>query len=138
MSTVSIIEWQTYLKYSWIQTLFYNLSILFTKLSILVLYLRVLTHEWVRKVTWAVIAIVVIYNAWGIAMYLTMCIPIARMWDPSVPGTCHPWSVWWALTYLHIATDFMIFLVPIPVVVGMLSPWRTKIGLLAVFVVGLL
>ncbi|KAK5659750.1 hypothetical protein OQA88_961 [Cercophora sp. LCS_1] len=137
MTDVSRAEMTAYLKFSYFQTLFYNLSILFTKLSILVLYLRVLTHEWVRKLTWVVIAIVAIYNAWAIAMYLTMCIPIQRMWDPTVPGKCHPWSVWWALTYLHIITDFMIFLVPLPVLVPMTIPMRQKAGLLAVFMVGL-
>jgi hypothetical protein len=97
-----------------------------------------LTHDYIRKVTWGALAIVVIYNAWGVAMYLTMCVPIAKMWDRSIGGYCHPHSVWWALTYLHIITDFMIFIIPIPVVVTMTIPMRQKVGLLAVFTLGLL
>jgi hypothetical protein len=89
-------------------------------------------------VTWGALAIVVIYNAWGLGMYLSMCIPIASFWDHSIEGYCHPHSVWWALTYLHIITDFMIFLIPIPVVVTMMIPMRQKLGLLGVFTVGLL
>ncbi|KAK4238677.1 hypothetical protein C8A03DRAFT_14885 [Achaetomium macrosporum] len=127
-----------YLKNSYFQTLCYNLSLCFTKLSILLLYLRVLTPENARKVTWATIGIVAIYNAWALAMYLTMCIPLHKMWEgPSVPGYCHPDSVWWALTYLHIVTDFMIFVIPVPVVVGMTLPTRQKAGLLVVFTMGL-
>jgi hypothetical protein len=123
-----------------VNTLFYNLSLCFTKLSILLLYFRVLTYDYARKVIWVVFGIVGIYNAWGIAMYLTMCVPLAKMWDPvhNEGGYCHPWSVWWALTYLHIATDFMIFLVPVPVVVSMTIPLRQKVGLLIVFTMGLL
>ncbi len=119
--------------------MFYNLSLCLTKLSILLLYLRVLTHDYTQKITWVVIGIVGIYNAWALGMYLTMCVPLARMWDPdNNPGHCHPWSVWWALTYLHIATDFMIFLIPIPVVLTMMIPLRQKTGLLIVFSMGLL
>ncbi len=118
--------------------MFYNLSLCFSKLSILLLYLRVLTLDYVRKVTWVAIGIVGTYNIWAMGMYFTMCIPIARMWDASIPGYCHPWSVWWALTYLHISTDFLIFIIPIPVVVTMTIPMRQKVGLLAVFTLGLL
>ena len=120
------------------QTLFYNLSLCFTKLSILMLYLRVLTHDYIRKVTWAAISIVGIYNAWGLCMYFTICIPLPKMWDPSLSGHCHPLSVWWALTYLHIATDFILFFIPIPVVVTMTVPLRQKVGLMIVFTMGLL
>lgn len=97
-----------------------------------------MTHEYIRKVTWGVITIVAVYNVWGLGMYLTMCIPIEKMWDPSITGYCHPWSVWWALTYLHIITDFMIFVIPIPVVSTMTIPKRQKAGILLVFSVGLL
>ncbi|KAK4147317.1 uncharacterized protein C8A04DRAFT_34047 [Dichotomopilus funicola] len=129
-------EYTAYLKWSWIGTLFYNLSLAFTKVSILLLYLRVLTHDYIRKVTWGALGIVVIYNTWAIAMYLTMCVPIQKKWLPEIDGYCHPVTVWWALTYIHIITDFMIFGIPIPVVVGMTIPLRQKLGLLAVFTLG--
>ncbi|KAH6843371.1 hypothetical protein B0I37DRAFT_314683 [Chaetomium sp. MPI-CAGE-AT-0009] len=123
--------------WSYFGTLCYNLSLCFTKVSILLLYLRVLTHEYIRKVTWGVLAIVVIYNTWAMGMYFTMCIPIEKMWNDALEGYCHPFQVWWALTYLHIITDFMIFLIPIPVVVTMTIPVRQRVGLLAVFTLGL-
>ncbi|KAK3897943.1 Phosphoglucosamine mutase [Staphylotrichum tortipilum] len=137
IATVAPAEMMEYLKSSWFQTLFYNLSLCLTKLSILMLYLRVLTHDYIRKVTWAAIGIVGLYNVWGICMYFSMCIPLAKMWDPSLPGSCHPISVWFALTYLHIATDFILLLIPIPVVVTMTIPLRQKVGLMIVFTTGL-
>ena len=107
-------------------------------MSILLLYLRVLTHDYIRKVTWVTIGIVGTYNAWAMGMYLSMCVPLEKVWEPLMDGYCHPWSVWWALTYLHIITDFMIFVIPIPVVVTMTIPKRQKAGLLIVFTMGLL
>jgi hypothetical protein len=118
--------------------LFYNLSLSFTKISILLLYLRVLTYDYIRKATYVTLAIVIVYNLWGIVMCITICIPIARMWDPSIPGYCHPFAVWWALVYLHIITDFIIFLLPIPVVITMSIPTRQKAGLLVIFTLGFL
>jgi hypothetical protein len=119
-------------------TLGYNLSIWFSKTSILLLYIRAAAHDYTRRATYVALAIVTIYNMWGLGMYATMCIPLAKTWDPSIPGTCHPWSVWWALTYLHIATDFLIFFIPIPVVTTMTIPNYQKAGLLIVFATGFL
>jgi hypothetical protein len=102
------------------------------------LYFRVLTPEYIRKVIWVAFAVVITYNAWGFAMAFTMCIPLSKVWDPSIPGYCHPNAVWWALTYIHIITDFIIFLIPIPVVVTMTIPAQQKAGLLVVFTMGLL
>ncbi|AEO67449.1 uncharacterized protein THITE_2116327 [Thermothielavioides terrestris NRRL 8126] len=124
-------------KASYFDTLSYNFSLCCTKISILLLYLRVLTPDYIRKVIWVAFGIVVLYNAWAFAMELTICIPLAKEWDPSLPGYCHPTSVWWALTYIHIATDFMLFVIPIPVVVTMTIPTRRKAGLLFVFTLGL-
>ncbi|KAK4245699.1 hypothetical protein C7999DRAFT_16104 [Corynascus novoguineensis] len=137
LAEVSDEEFSGYRKWSYFGTLCYNLSLCFTKLSILLLYLRVLTHEYIRKTTWVVIAIVGIYNAWSVGMYLTMCIPLAKVWIGELEGRCHPDTVWWALTYLHIITDFLIFIIPIPVVMTMTVPLRQKIGLLVVFTFGL-
>ncbi|KAK4118812.1 hypothetical protein N657DRAFT_582933 [Parathielavia appendiculata] len=129
-------------KWAWFQGVFYYLSFWFTKMSILLLYLRVLTHDYIRKATWAVIAIVVVYNVYTFAMHVTMCIPLAKNWDPSITGgychaeTGHGQQIFWAVIYLHIITDFMIFAIPIPVVAAMTIPLRQKLGLLFVFTVG--
>jgi hypothetical protein len=125
-------------QWSYLATLFYNLSLWFTKISILLLYLRVLTHDYIRKVTWATIGIVAIYNLWAVCMHLSKCRPFTKAWDRNQEGYCHPVSVWWALTYIHIATDFIIFVIPIPVLATMTIPLRQKAGLLFVFTLGLL
>ncbi|KAK0634237.1 hypothetical protein B0T17DRAFT_297 [Bombardia bombarda] len=117
--------------------LFYNLSLCFTKISILLLYLRILvTFDYIRKATYITLAIVVIYNLWAFAVYFAMCIPLARAWDHNVKGSCRGATTWWAVASLHIITDFMIFLLPIPVVTTMTIPRRQKAGLLLAFAMG--
>lgn len=85
-----------------------------------------------------VLGIVILYSAWVFAMHMSMRIPLQRSWDRTVPGRCHGQKLWWGVTYLHIITDFMIFLLPIPVVASMTIPERQKAGLLVVFAMGFL
>jgi hypothetical protein len=123
---------------TFIKTLFYNLSLFLTKVSVLLLYLRVLkTYNYLRKAIWATLVVVIVYNVWAVAMQLSTCVPLRKKWDRTVEGYCHPLDVWWALTYIHIITDFIIFLLPIPAVVSMTIPRAQKAGLLFVFCIGL-
>ncbi|KAK4158651.1 Phosphoglucosamine mutase [Cladorrhinum sp. PSN259] len=130
-------NFKLWFKTAYFKALFYNLSISLTKISILLLYLRVLkTYNYMRKAFWVLFGFVIIYTAVTLALYFTMCIPIQRTWDRSIEGYCHPDMVWLVLNYIHISTDFVIFLLPIPVVVTMTNPWSQKAGLLFVFCVG--
>lgn len=124
---------------TYVKAMCYNLSLCLTKVSILLLYLRVLkTYDYVRKAMWATLGFVAVYAVVLMALYFTMCVPLPRMWDRSIPGHCHPDAVWWTMTYINIATDFVIFLLPIPVMVTMTIPATQKAGLLFVFCVGFL
>ncbi|KAK3395257.1 hypothetical protein B0H63DRAFT_386009 [Podospora didyma] len=126
-----------YLKVAFFQGVFYHLSLAFTKISILLLYLRVLvTYDYTRKLIWATLVIVAVYNAFTFVMHLNICTPLAKVWDRSVPGTCSDARIWWGITYMHIITDFIIFALPVPVVVGMTIPIRQKVALLFVFAMG--
>ena len=118
--------------------LFYNLSLCSTKISILLLYLRVLTHDYIQKATYVTLAIVVAYNVWAFVMYFVMCTPLAKAWDWTVEGSCREAGFWWAITSLHIITDFMTFLLPIPVIATMSIRRRQKFGLILVFAMGFL
>jgi len=69
---------------------------------------------------------------------MTLCIPLQAYWDSSIHGDCKPISYMWAAIGLHIATDFLIFLIPIPVVWSMIIPIRQKIGLILIFALGFL
>ncbi|KAK4168120.1 hypothetical protein QBC43DRAFT_366631 [Cladorrhinum sp. PSN259] len=126
-----------FFKTTYFKGLFYNMSISLTKISILLLYLRVLkTYDYLRKAMWATLGFVILYSVVTLTMYFTICVPLERFWDRSIEGYCHPDPVWWTLTYTHIVTDFIIFLLPIPVVVTMSIPFAQKAGLLFVFCVG--
>ena len=121
-----------------VYTVFYQLTLAFCKISILLLYTRILAYTHARRAALAVIAIVIAYNIFGFVSTLGRCRPLAAFWDNSVQGECNPASHMWALISLHIATDFLIFLLPIPLVYRMTMPLGQKIGVLLIFGLGFL
>lgn len=82
--------------------------------------------------------IVVAYNIFGFYSSMTVCVPLQAYWDPTIHGECKPVSYMWAVIGLHVATDFLTFLIPIPVVLAMMIPWKQKIGLVLIFALGFL
>jgi len=125
------------LRASWVGTLFYQLSLTLSKVSILLLYIRLFRFTWAGRAAWVMLAIVVVYNIWGFCTTMTICVPLQAYWDSGIRGECKPVSYMWAVIGLHIATDFLIFLIPIPVVWVMMAPsWKEKTGLTLIFAIG--
>ncbi|KAK4158618.1 hypothetical protein QBC43DRAFT_305292 [Cladorrhinum sp. PSN259] len=116
----------------------YMLSLAFTKISILVLYLRILTYHHARWITWTILILTVVYNIVGYAVQMTTCIPLQKLWEPAVYGTCHSIALAWAFIGLHISTDFILFALPIPIVTSITIPMREKILLVVLFGLGFL
>jgi hypothetical protein len=114
----------------------YQLSLAFTKVSILILYLRLLTYHYARWAVYIMLGVVVIYNIWGFISEMTICIPLSKLWEDTGYGTCHPISFTWAVIGLHIATDFLIFFLPIPVFFSVTMSLKKKAILLVLFTVG--
>ena len=124
---------------SWATLLFYQLSLTCSKISILLLYRRVLTHSWARRAAWVLLAVVVIYNILYLVSTATLCIPIEALWNPAVKGRCHTGPlIMWVAIGLHIVTDFLIFALPVPVVLSMTATQPQRIILLLIFALGFL
>lgn len=119
------------------------MSLLFTKIAICLLYLRVLSFRHARYVVYAILALVVIANGiWTLYTVLTACKPLTAFWhyDPAavLPPECRPVSDWLINTGLHIGTDFLMYLLPLPVVLSLRVPLRQKLALYGVMALGLL
>ncbi len=123
----------------WYTFIFYALSLAFTKMAILLLYMRILTRGYVRKISYAVLAAVVICNIWVLVSLLIQCIPLQAVWDSSVQGWCLPsQDIGLLNSLLHIVTDFAIFALPIPAVLSLKMARNQKISVVALFGVGFL
>ncbi|KAK4162845.1 hypothetical protein QBC43DRAFT_320571 [Cladorrhinum sp. PSN259] len=124
-----------FFKLSIISTIIYVLSMTFTKLSVLCLYIRVLSYARVRLAAKIMLAVVLVSHAFILATLATACVPFDAFWDFEKRKTayCHPSSVYWTHAGLNIVTDFLIFTLPLTVISKIRTSRPEKICLVVVF-----
>ncbi|OLN96857.1 hypothetical protein CCHL11_02412 [Colletotrichum chlorophyti] len=117
--------------------IFYNFGLTGVKISILLLYLRVLRDLSYRKACYYVLSFVVVVSLWMIISSILFCIPIRKNWDHNVPGRCiDAGAHWFTNAGLNIATDFMILILPVPILPKVKLARRQKISLWLIFALG--
>lgn len=77
---------------TYVNTLFYIISRTLAKVSILLLYLRILAYSYARRAALAMLVVVTMYSLFGFISTATVCTPVRAFWDPEVEGHCHPGS----------------------------------------------
>ncbi|POS77163.1 hypothetical protein DHEL01_v204455 [Diaporthe helianthi] len=125
-------------KAAWYGVLFYTLSLGFSKVSMVLLYLNLFSYHWVRVAGRLVLATVIISTLWMLCVVFTACIPLEAYWVFALreKAFCQPQSAWWANVGLHMSTDFIIFALPLPVLPTLRMPRRQKWMLAMVFSLG--
>jgi len=122
-----------------IQTLYF-LNAAVTKISILLLYYRLFGV--VQKFRWALWGTSFVVLGYWIACTILAflgCDPFARNWNKKISGTCVnlvKFFIWNGISNLLI--DFLILLLPIPIVWRLSAPTRQKLELSSIFLFGLL
>lgn len=120
----------------YVNTILYIISLCLSKVSILLLYLRILAYSYARRAAFVILGFVIIYSLFSLISTATVCTPVESFWDPEVEGHCHPGSFMWAVIGCHIGTDFLMFLLPMPVVYRMTLPPGQKLGVMLAFGLG--
>lgn len=108
------------------------------KLSLLFFYLRITPQLWFLRTTKVLIWIVVMYSVGITLSNLLACRPIQASWDPSITDkTCiNTSALYIATAALNIATDIMMLVLPIPVVVPLQMSKRQKTEIVGIFTLG--
>ncbi len=116
----------------------YNLGLLFTKLSILLQYLRICCSKPVTRACYFVMALIFLYGAETFFTGVFTCVPVALFWDPTIQdGTCvNKSALWFTNAGINILTDFSLLIIPIFMLRGFPLPKRQKIGLMVVLALG--
>lgn len=112
----------------------------FFRMSIVHLYMTIFhSNKVFLRVAHTVMAFVIAFGiAIAISGFLT-CRPLAKYWDPLLPGVCEdPIASSVALSSCNVATDFIIVLLPMPMVWGLQMATQRKIELTLVFALGLM
>ena len=118
----------------------YKLTINCTKLSICFLYVRIFHHiKWFRILVYGVIVLVGTYALGSIIATVITCLPVARYWERTIPGTCFNVEIFWVVNaFVFIAEDVITLCLPVPVLRKLQVPRRQKYGLCLLLSVGVL
>ncbi|KAL4793361.1 hypothetical protein BDV19DRAFT_380158 [Aspergillus venezuelensis] len=122
------------MKAFWLTIPFYNAALLCAKASILMQYFRVFPSRRMRHICWVMIALLAIYGTWAVSSGFLNCIPVAKFWDPSIPGSCISMKgLWFSNASMHIATDLAILVIPIPALAALELSMKQRVVLISIF-----
>lgn len=125
-------------KDSWSASLTYNLSVLFLKDSLLLQYLRFSIDRGYQRACWALGIIITTYGVSVLFVGIFSCRPISFSWDNSVEGgQCINFSTFWLFNAsFNSATNIIICILPIPVLIALTLPRKQAIILTCLFLLG--
>ncbi|KAL9600847.1 MAG: hypothetical protein Q9219_002889 [cf. Caloplaca sp. 3 TL-2023] len=131
---------ETFLIYTYANEIVYASIVTCIKSSVLCLYLRLFGVN--RRFATIVKGFLIVVFAWGIATLLTsifQCHPVRGAWDLSVPrDRCFSLRTWLIATNVpNIVIDFGIILLPMHLVWRLKLSIARKIGLTAIFLLGI-
>ncbi|KAJ5124258.1 uncharacterized protein N7515_008083 [Penicillium bovifimosum] len=127
--------------YLWLSIPFYNLALIFAKLSALALFRRVFHARHLLPVVYALMGFLVIAGLWMTLSGFFFCIPIDQFWNPVEHvrrAHCLPEGpVWFVNAGIQVATDLVILGLPMPLLWHLNLPRRQKWGIMVVFSLGI-
>ncbi|KZL74434.1 integral membrane protein [Colletotrichum incanum] len=133
---VSAAETMEQLKYLLVVILNYNMGLNVAKVSFLLQYRRIFVSKAVQRVCFWAMIYVVIWACVQATLLGISCLPIAFI-VPSTAGFClDTLSIWYFSSAMSLATDFMIFCIPLPSVLKLQLPNKQKVMLFCIFCLG--
>ncbi|KAF2150185.1 hypothetical protein K461DRAFT_208694, partial [Myriangium duriaei CBS 260.36] len=115
----------------------YCLAVTFPKLSILVFYSRIFIIKAQRVITFVLMGVIIATAISGIVAAAFECVPLEKVWNRGIPGTCYNIAAYFQYGALPNAiTDFVMLLLPIPTVWKLQATLKVKMGLLVTFMIG--
>ncbi|KAJ5588509.1 hypothetical protein N7537_011187 [Penicillium hordei] len=125
------------MKLFFVSQAFYKLTMNMTKMSILMLYLRIFIQRWFRITCYVLLIIITSYMVGAFFASVFQCTPVARAWNKAIPGSCIDITTnWYANAGFSIATDIIILTLPMYPLYKSKIILKRKIALMIVFALG--
>jgi len=120
------------------QSIFYHLSVNLVKASFVLQYTRLFNIcPSIMFACHTILVTILGATAWGVFGVIFLCNPVRKYWDMTAVGTCMDAEThFWSTSIMGIILDWMIWILPMPVVGKLKLPRRQKLGLLVVFGLG--
>jgi hypothetical protein len=127
-------------QYVFAQSIIYHLAINLVKASFVLQYIRLFPLVIPVIYTCYVLLVLIVGAAsWGIFGSIFLCKPVRAYWDITVSGNClDAEDHFLSSSIIGIVLDWVIWLLPMPVVARLRLPLRQKLGLVIVFGLGIL
>lgn len=117
--------------------LHYFLSLGLTKCSLLLFLIRLGPGTPLCYTSWGILVFVTLYTLIAFTLSAIQCMPASYMWGAAAAGKCIDRKTMGLVLYsISIATDFAIWVVPLPTVWRIRMPTRQKVALIGVFSLG--
>ncbi|OAL71792.1 integral membrane protein [Trichophyton violaceum] len=120
---------------------FYMAGITGFKVALCIAYLRIIRHsseKSYRHVVWGIMIFTILSHVAGTLVLFFQCSPVHKSWRPLTPGKCLPNpAVFYPLAGVSIFCDLIVLLTPIPLWLKVRISTPRKLGLMAVFLLGL-
>ncbi|BAE55128.1 hypothetical protein BDV35DRAFT_378890 [Aspergillus flavus] len=128
------------LKFTWLLQLLYIPALAATKMAFLCLYLRIFPSTGIRRVTWVLVTINVLYLlTYGFGTAFN-CLPVSYIWTKwhgETEGSCLNFNAFGiANATTNIALDLAVIGLPLHKIAGLSVSLSKKIMLLAMFALG--
>ncbi|KAH7310709.1 hypothetical protein B0I35DRAFT_514727 [Stachybotrys elegans] len=115
----------------------YYIAIGATKISILLLYIRLFPQPTWKAVFWVLIWFVALTEVSCTLAGIFQCNPIEKAWYTDLPGTClDQTALFVANAGLHIFQDIVIYLIPVPLLWNIHRSLKQRISIITVFAIG--
>ncbi|KAL5343792.1 hypothetical protein BJX70DRAFT_393840 [Aspergillus crustosus] len=121
----------------WASVPIYQASLITTKASILLQYKRVFSTPRMRLACYILIGFLGMWGTWTFISAWLNCVPVAKFWNDSLEGYClDKKALWFSNSAIHIFTDIVLLVFPMPVLKKLQLPSRQKLALMGVFALG--
>ncbi|OGE50345.1 hypothetical protein PENARI_c017G11866 [Penicillium arizonense] len=116
----------------------YKIALGFTKVSLVLLYLRIFITKTFQRVGRGYLVVILAWTIASVLVTILQCIPIKASWDKKiVDKKCVDKNSWWyAFAAINTVTDFLIVILPIRPILNLKLSKQDRIGLLCVFGIG--
>ncbi len=123
----------------WVSVPLYNLTLQLTKISMILLYMRLFPTKVYRVVLITVLVVFIVLTLYMVIGTFLVCVPVHVFWSTDPDQWCGTrTAVWLVNAGLQITGDFIIVILPMPLLVKLRIPLRQKICLVFIFALGLL
>jgi len=121
----------------YISQIFYVLVLILTKISILILYLRIFPQRNFQLVAISLIVFISLHGIVYTFIIAFQCSPVTSIWDHAVSAKClNKSAIVFSGAALSILQDFLVLALPIPFVRSLNMKVGKRINLIVMFSIG--